>query len=35
MSVLAARHLAKRFNSRTVVDDVSISVGSGEIDTAG
>ncbi len=31
MSVLAARHLAKRFNSRTVVDDVSISVGSGEI----
>ncbi len=31
MSVLSARHLAKRYNSRSVVDDVSISVGSGEI----
>ncbi len=31
MSVLSARHLAKRYNSRAVVDDVSISVGSGEI----
>jgi len=31
MSVLSARHLAKRYNSRAVVNDVSISVGSGEI----
>jgi len=31
MSVLSARHLAKRYKSRSVVDDVSISVGSGEI----
>ncbi len=31
MSVLSARHLAKRYNSRPVVNDVSISVGSGEI----
>ncbi len=31
MSVLAARHLAKRYNGRSVVNDVSLSVGSGEI----
>jgi len=31
MTILAARHLAKRYRSRTVVDDVSLSVQSGEI----
>jgi len=31
MSVLSARHLAKRFQSRRVVNDVSLTVGSGEI----
>ena len=31
MSVLAARHLAKQYNGRSVVNDVSLSVGSGEI----
>nr|VFK55453.1 MAG: lipopolysaccharide export system ATP-binding protein [Candidatus Kentron sp. TUN]VFK61442.1 MAG: lipopolysaccharide export system ATP-binding protein [Candidatus Kentron sp. TUN] len=31
MSILAARHLAKRYQSRTVVDDVSITVQSNEI----
>jgi len=31
MSVLSARHLAKRYNSRTVVNDVSITVQSGEV----
>ena len=31
MSVLSARHLAKRYNGRSVVNDVSVSVGSGEI----
>jgi lipopolysaccharide export system ATP-binding protein len=31
MSVLTARSLAKRYNSRTVVDDVSLSVRSGEV----
>ena len=31
MSVLSARHLAKRFQSRNVVNDVSLTVGSGEI----
>ena len=31
MSVLAARHLAKRYGRRTVVDDVSITVRSGEV----
>lgn len=31
MSVLSARHLSKRFRSRTVVHDVSITVQSGEI----
>ncbi len=31
MSVLAARHLAKRYNSRAVVDDVSLTVRSGEV----
>jgi len=31
MSILAARHLAKRYQSRTVVDDVTITVQSNEI----
>ena len=31
MSVLSAQHLAKRYNSRTVVNDVSLSVQSGEV----
>nr|VFK22547.1 MAG: lipopolysaccharide export system ATP-binding protein [Candidatus Kentron sp. MB]VFK28890.1 MAG: lipopolysaccharide export system ATP-binding protein [Candidatus Kentron sp. MB]VFK74138.1 MAG: lipopolysaccharide export system ATP-binding protein [Candidatus Kentron sp. MB] len=31
MSILAARHLAKRYQSRTVVNDVSITVQSNEI----
>ncbi len=31
MSVLVARHLAKRYQSRKVVDDVSLSVQSGEV----
>lgn len=31
MSVLAARNLAKRYNSRTVVNDVSLSIRSGEV----
>ncbi len=31
MSVLSARHLGKRFNSRRVVDDVSLAVHSGEV----
>ena len=31
MSVLIARRLAKRYNTRTVVDDVSLSVQSGEV----
>ena len=31
MSVLTARHLAKRYNSRTVVNDVSLSIESGEV----
>ncbi len=31
MSVLSARHLAKRYHSRSVVNDVSLSVGSGEV----
>jgi len=31
VSVLAARHLAKRYGRRTVVDDVSITVRSGEV----
>ena len=31
MSVLAARHLAKRYNARTVVNDVSLTVNSGEV----
>lgn len=31
MSVLSAQHLAKRYNSRTVVNDVSLSVHSGEV----
>ncbi|MFT5173489.1 MAG: lipopolysaccharide export system ATP-binding protein [Gammaproteobacteria bacterium] len=31
MSILAARHLAKRYGSRSVVRDVSISVNSGEV----
>ena len=31
MSLLAARRLAKRYGSRTVVKDVSISVESGEV----
>ena len=35
MSVLSARHLAKRYNSRSVVDDVSISVGAAVYPTDG
>lgn len=31
MSVLSAQHLAKRYKSRTVVNDVSLSVQSGEV----
>ncbi len=31
MSVLTARNLAKRYKSRAVVNDVSLSVGSGEV----
>ena len=31
MSVLAARNLAKRYNSRAVVNDVSLSIRSGEV----
>ena len=31
MSTLIARHLAKRYKSRTVVDDVSLKVRSGEV----
>lgn len=31
MSVLTARHLAKRYQSRTVVNDVSLSLSSGEV----
>lgn len=31
MSVLVAQHLAKRYNARTVVDDVSLTVNSGEV----
>jgi lipopolysaccharide export system ATP-binding protein len=31
MSVLVARHLAKRYQARTVVNDVSLSVSSGEV----
>ena len=31
MSVLAARHLSKRYRSRYVVNDVSLSVTSGEV----
>jgi len=31
MSVLSARHLAKRYQSRAVVNDVSLSVSSGEV----
>jgi len=31
MSVLSARHLAKRYKARSVVNDVSLSVSSGEI----
>ena len=31
MSVLTARNLAKRYNSRAVVNDVSLSVRSGEV----
>lgn len=31
MSVLSAQHLAKRYNSRTVVNDVSLNVQSGEV----
>ncbi|NIW86617.1 MAG: LPS export ABC transporter ATP-binding protein [Gammaproteobacteria bacterium] len=31
MSVLSARHLGKRFNSRKVVDDVSLTVHGGEV----
>ncbi|MFT5392063.1 MAG: lipopolysaccharide export system ATP-binding protein [Gammaproteobacteria bacterium] len=31
MSVLAAQHLGKRYNARTVVDDVSLTVNSGEV----